>query len=160
MLIFRVLVAGVALKRHHPPGFLFRYFFLVSSTKTKWRNRKQICLCDGVNGLKDIYYQQWNIFDYFGVKCTYLQGPYGWRCKAGTLPWSLSPVVFPVFSYMKTTDDNDAAERFVWRLDCRLKYICYLLVIKFMIFDYFWGKICLFLMSLWRALHWNATTPR
>ena len=43
-------------------------------------------------------------------------------------------------------------ERFVWRLDCRLKYICYLLVIKFVIFDYFWGKIRLFLGSLWRAL--------
>ena len=47
----------------------------------------------------------------------------------------------------------------MWRLDCRLKYVCYLLVIKFVIFSYFWGKIRLFLRSLWRALHWNATTP-
>ena len=41
---------------------------------------------------------------------------------------------------------------FVWRLDCRLKDIYYLLVIKFMIFGHFWGKIRLFLRSLWRAL--------
>ena len=47
----------------------------------------------------------------------------------------------------------------MWRLDCRLKYVWYLMLIKFVIFDYFWGKIRLFLMSLWRALHWNATTP-
>ena len=43
-------------------------------------------------------------------------------------------------------------ERFAWRLDCRLKYVCYLLVIKFVILDHFWGKMYLFLGSLWRAL--------
>ena len=47
----------------------------------------------------------------------------------------------------------------MWRLDCRLKYVCYLIVIKFVIFDYFCDKMHLFLGSLWRALHWNATTP-
>ena len=43
-------------------------------------------------------------------------------------------------------------DMFVWRLDCRLKYVWYLLLTKFMIFGYFGGKICLFLESLWRAL--------
>ena len=50
------------------------------------------------------------------------------------------------------SSNNDMIERFVWRLDCRLKYVCYLLVIKFVIFGYFCGKMYLFLMSLWRAL--------
>ena len=39
-------------------------------------------------------------------------------------------------------------ERFVWRLDCRLKYICYLLVIKFVIFWLFWVKKRLLLKVL------------
>ena len=52
----------------------------------------------------------------------------------------------------QTTEISNHIERFVWRLDCRLKYVCYLLLMKFVIFGYFWGKIRLFLMSLWRAL--------
>ena len=51
-----------------------------------------ICLCDGVNGLKDILYQQQNkerfiFFMIFEVKALIFEGPYGGRCKAGTLPW-------------------------------------------------------------------------
>ena len=67
----------------------------------------------------------------------------------------------PFFVNHKKTHEmkNTTADIFVWRLDCRLKYVYYLLLTKFVIFDYFWGRIRLFLGSLWRALHWNATTP-
>ena len=32
---------------------------------------------------------------------------------------------------------NRFIDIFVWRLDCRLKYVCYLLLMKFVIFGYF-----------------------
>ena len=49
----------------------------------------------------------------------------------------------------------------MWRLDCRLKYVCYLLEtrVNFMIFVKFMVKYAYFWRSLWRALHIISPTP-
>ena len=70
----------------------------------------------------------------------------------------------PIFGLCPTqtqkNEVNKIIERFVWRLDCRLKYIFYLLLTKFVIFGYFWGKMRLFLGSLWRALQLTSDEAR
>ena len=107
--------------------------------------------------LKYVCYQQqtreyFMIFAKFMVKYTYFWRSL-WRALQLT---SVGICSFPIFGLCPPQTQkggmNKIIERFVWRLDCRLKYVCYLLVIKFVIFEYFWGKMHLFLWSLWRAL--------
>ena len=78
-----------------------------------------------------------------------------WRAlhwNATTPPVFSLLVLFLFIQQKKYKKRKNLYDMFVWRLDCRLKYICYLLVIKVVIFAYFSGKIRLFLGSLWRAL--------
>ena len=67
----------------------------------------------------------------------------------------MSCFLLAVFCLKKHKTDRkkqETADIFVGRLDCRLKYVCYLILIKCVIFGYFSDKIRLFLGSLWRAL--------
>ena len=92
------------------------------------------------------------IFVYFwGKICLFLRSL--WRAlQSGNSPVVVNRILFVCLRTQKRTTIDKTADMFVWRLDCRLKYVCYLMLIKFVIFDYFWGKMHLFLMSLWRAL--------
>ena len=100
------------------------------------------------------------IFSYFWGKMHLFLGSLWRALHWNATPPVLSSCLFFCFTQTKiNTERQNLIDIFVWRLDCRLKYICYLLVIKCVIFGYFWGKIRLFLRSLWRALHWNATPP-
>ena len=82
---------------------------------------------------------------------------YFWRSLWRALQLTSVKARFSVLTFGFTENQTHRETRrpidiFVWRLDCRLKDIYYLLVINFVIFVYFWGKIHLFLRSLWRAL--------
>ena len=78
---------------------------------------------------------------------------------AGVAISSTTPVIFAcfLFSYsMKTTNSTKIRDREVCVTVGLSSEVCLVPIVKlilFVIFDYFWGKMYLFLGSLWRALH-------
>ena len=113
-------------------------------------------LRDGVNGLKDIYYQQeadWNLRFFLLISCKIRLFLKVLMAGVAINLCEWRRFLLSCFLYQKQSNEKRRKiERFVWRLDCRLKYVCYLSVLKFVIFGYFWGKMYLFSRSLWRAL--------
>ena len=149
-------MAGVALKRHHPPVFTPAFFWLCPTqpkSKSKHKIERFVWRLDC--RLKYVYYLlviKFVIFGYFWGKIRLFLRSL-WRALQVNSPTPFSPPVSLLFyPNNNETRGEKKIERFVWRLDCRLKYVCYLIVIKFVVFDYFSGKIRLFLGSLWRAL--------